>query len=83
MEDKWRIPFTVLILSPVITCYIFIGIFNILFTLALFSVFYIFAGFITCLVCCDLIPNIGVFFKLLIAWLPALWLEKVRDWVTD
>jgi hypothetical protein len=82
MEDKWRIYFTALILGTIVTFYIFIGIFNVVFALMFFSGYYIFVGFLTCLICCDLIPNIGVFFKLLIAWLPALWIDKIRDWVT-
>lgn len=74
MEDKWRIPFTALAL---------IGIgFGSYFHWAFGVASYLWLGFLIAIICLPYTYRRS-FFKMTIVWLPGLWNEKIRDWMSE
>lgn len=69
MEDTWRIPFTLLMI-PLILSPLLSGSWLGVIAMYLWSGFLVYAAF-------EFRSP-----KLILFWLPAIWIEKVREWVT-
>lgn len=69
MEDKWRIFFTIPIIILLLVGFLVFGILGLI-------GFYLWTGFLIYMGCEFNYP------KLILFWLPALWIESVREYVT-
>lgn len=70
MEDFWRVPFTILSSIPLAVSLIAFGILGL-------AAMYLIGGSIVFLSCYDAGLNQ---WRLIITWLPALWIERLADW---
>jgi hypothetical protein len=80
MEDKWRIPFTLVLFVALIAYLMTFGS-NLESFIIICISFYLFVGLIICAICFDFL-SLTIFFKLLMLWFPSLWNDNIRDFIT-
>ena len=85
MKDKWRIPFTIGFGgAPLIAAYVGIINYGVFSGIIVATFLYILIGVILALASLALIDlSDKEFARVIVAWLPMIWLEQVVDWCLD
>ena len=81
MKDLWRIPFTLLFLGVVTLAVLAIARFVPEMSVMFVVFSYLFMGLAICALGAEYMDR-KMFVKLLVLWLPAIWSDRIRDWVT-